>query len=444
MIAFINNTRYGDLPDVAREHLHKAILDNITSTIAGSATPTVQIIKAFADRTFSGRDSSVVGSASRLNAPGAALVNACSANALDIDDGFRPSKGHPGATVIPAALAQAEALNVPGERFLSSVVIGYEIAMRASIAWHTHPRRAPSYHGSGSWGSLGAAAACAHLMELSPDQTAMALGIAEYHAPIAPIMTCVANPAMVKDGIHWGAFVGVTAAHLAAEGFTGIPSILAQVDQSERMATLGKEWWIGRLYYKFYPCCRWAQPPISAVLKLLGENSLDANQIDTIEVQTFDAATHLTTRRPSNTEEAQYSLPYPVACAVVRGKVGVEEITRLDDPEILAISDRIEMSVDAELESRFPAEALAKVIIQTTDGRRFETRPGSALGDQNVTLSDLERKCRELVDPVRGDGFSDRVIEAVRKCGDCDSVNTLCECLGDAGNLPKSEVRGPT
>ena len=160
MIDFIQNTRYSDLPGAVHDDLHKALLDNIAAMIAGSDTPTVGIIKGFAARTFSGQESTVVGTG-RLNTPGAALVNACAANALDIDDGFRPSKGHPGATVIPAALAQAEALDVSCDRFLSAVAVGYEIAMRASVAWHTHPHRGPSYHGSGSWGSLGAAAACA-------------------------------------------------------------------------------------------------------------------------------------------------------------------------------------------------------------------------------------------------------------------------------------------
>jgi 2-methylcitrate dehydratase PrpD len=425
MIDFILNTRYSDLSGGVHDHLDKALLDNIVAMIAGSTTPTVRIIKAFAERTFSGRDATVVGTGNRLNAPGAALVNACSANALDIDDGFRPSKGHPGATVIPAALAQAEALDAPGDRFLSAVVVGYEIAMRASVAWHTHVHRGPSYHGSGSWGSLGAAAACAHLMELSPEQTEMALGIAEYHAPIAPIMTCVEHPAMVKDGIQWGALVGITAAHLAAEGFTGIPGILAQADQSERMSTLGKEWWIGRLYYKFYPCCRWAQPPIAGVLKLRAEHGLDAAQIDSVEINTFDAATHLTTRRPSNTEEAQYSLPYPVACALVRGKVGIQEITQLDDPEILALSDRIRMSVDQELESRFPTEALARVTIRTTDDRKLAIGPVAAPGDTKVTFGDLLEKSSTLL----GSEKAGELADLIRNCPQSTTLNQIAKSL---------------
>ena len=425
MTEFIRNTRYCDLPAAVHNHLSKALLDSITSTIAGSATPAVEIIKTFVKRVFSGNESTVVASRNRSNPPGAALVNACSANALDIDDGFRLSKGHPGSVVIPAALAQAEALNVSGERFLTAVMIGYEIAMRASVAWHTHEHRAPSYHGSGSWGSLGAAAACAYLMDLSPEQTEMALGIAEYHAPIAPIMTCVTHPAMVKDGIHWGTFAGITATHLAAEGFTGIPSILRQTDQSKRMSTLGEEWWIGKLYFKFYPCCRWAHPPIAGVLELCQAHALNPQQIVSVEINTFEAATYLTKHRPANTEEAQYSLPYPVACAIIRGKVGVDEITRLDDPEILALSERIEMSVDPALESRFPAEALAKVIIRTTDGRELETGPVTAPGDSDVTFDDLLRKSELLL----GETKANEIADHVHNCPQGNSVAQIANCL---------------
>lgn len=89
---------------------------------------------------------------------------------------------------------------------------------------------------------------------------ANALAIAEYHAPLAPIMDCVRHPAMVKDGIHWGAFLGVVAAQLAARGFTGMPATLYADEYHATMQTLGTDWWIERIYYKFHPCCRWPAP----------------------------------------------------------------------------------------------------------------------------------------------------------------------------------------
>ena len=152
---------------------------------------------------------------------------------------------------------------------------------------------------------------------------------------------------------------------------------------------------------------------------------MNPRQIVSVEIKTFEAATYLTKHRPVNTEQAQYSLPYPVACAIIRGKVGVDEITRLDDPEILALSERIEMSVDPALESRFPAEALAKVIIRTTDGRELETGPVTAPGDSDVTFDDLLRKSELLL----GETKANEIADHVHNCPQGNSVAQIANCL---------------
>jgi 2-methylcitrate dehydratase PrpD len=428
---FIIHTRYHDLPAAVREQLRKSVLDAFAAMLGGWAVPATQIMANYAAATMPGKEATVVGKGKVCNATGAALANACAANALDIDDGFRPAKGHPGAVIIPAALAQAQAVNASGSEFLAAVVVGYEIGMRASVIWHGHPHRGPSYHGSGSWGSVGAAAACVRLLRLDAPQTLQALGIAEYHAPLAPIMTCVEHPAMVKDGIHWGAFVGVTSAQLAAQGFTGIPTVLAERD--ETMQTLGCEWWMGRVYYKFFPCCRWAQPAIAGALALRRQHDLTPDRISSVRVETFEAATHLSTRRPTTTEEAQYSLPFPVACALARGKCGVAEVTGdgLRDPQILNLSERIEMTVDPNIEARFPVEALASMTIRTTDNQTYSVGPLPAPGDadEGVTFDDLVRKCRDLVVPVRGERSVAPLMDCVLHCAEMPSVELLALLL---------------
>jgi 2-methylcitrate dehydratase PrpD len=345
-----------------------------------------------------GEQATLIAASERASLIGAALANACAANALDIDDGYRPAKGHPGAVIWPVVLALGESLDVDGETLLTAAAVGYEIAMRASEYWHSHPHRGPSYHGSGSWGSVGAAAAAAKLMQLDREQTAQAMGIAEYHAPIAPIMTCVEHPAMVKDGIHWGAFCGLTAAQLAREGFTGIPcSLVDAIDDS---------WRVMRTYFKLFPCCRWAQPAVACVLSMRDQHNIAAPNIKGIRIETFEAATHLITRRPTNTEQAQYSLPFTAACAAVRGAVGVDEVagSGLHDPAVLAMSDSVVMQTANDLEARFPTEALARVTLTLRDGREVSAGPLPAPGDADAPPSDeaLRAKFRELVEPALG------------------------------------------
>ncbi|NKZ73882.1 hypothetical protein GS934_02320 [Rhodococcus hoagii] len=109
----------------------------------------------------------------RVSASGAALANGTVMNAVDYDDGHALAKGHPGAVIIPAALAAAEATGAGHEEFLLATLIGYEVGIRAAIAQHD---RWPLFHSSGTWGAVGAAAACARLLKLSPTQVDAALG----------------------------------------------------------------------------------------------------------------------------------------------------------------------------------------------------------------------------------------------------------------------------
>ena len=110
------------------------------------------------------------------------------------------------------------------------MVVGYEVAHRIGRCWHASR---DVYQACGSWGSVACAAVAAHLMRLTPEQAGHALGIAEYHAGNLPMMRDVDDPGMVKHGIGWGAMTGVTAAGLAARGYTGIPTLLAFPEYQE-------------------------------------------------------------------------------------------------------------------------------------------------------------------------------------------------------------------
>ena len=117
-------------------------------------------------------------------------------------------------------------------------------------------------------------------MGLREKETISALGTAEYHAPIMPMMRCIDYPAMTKDGIGWGAMVGTVSALLAATGFNGIPSLFGFREYSSLVGSLGSEYKILNLYFKPYACCRWAQPAVSAALKLRKDHDIDPDHIE--------------------------------------------------------------------------------------------------------------------------------------------------------------------
>lgn len=263
----------------------------------------------------------------RVSAEHAALANAGTIDSMDGHDGHRLAKGHAGAAVLPAALAfldGPETCGGPDGRSTHDLVaaagVGYEVALRAAIALH---RSAKEYHSSGAWNSIGAAAVGARLLGLDGAATAHPLGIAEYSAPRGPMMRGVDHPTMVKDNSAWGAQAGVTAALLAAERFTGSPAELVAGPEWEG---LGTRWLSLEQYFKPYPVCRWSHPAVQAVLSLLTDTAITVEKVELIEITTFEAATRLGTRQPQTTEEAQYSLPYAVAAALVHRDLTPETV----------------------------------------------------------------------------------------------------------------------
>jgi 2-methylcitrate dehydratase PrpD len=254
-------------------------------------------------------------------------------------------------------------------------------------------------------------------------------------------MRCIDHPTMVKDGSGWGAMAGVSAAYLAADGFTGGPAVTVEGEATADLwADLGDRWRILEQYFKPYPVCRWAQPAIEAALTLQRTHRVAADDIRCVRVSTFHEATRLATRQPSSTEEAQYSLPYPVAAALVRGRLGVGEVTApaFDDLDILRLSAGMELHEADEYNLRFPGERWAHVTFLMKDGSEIQSKPEVARGNPESPLSDAELtdKFRGLAVPTLGVARSVAIEEAVRGLtGDTpDLRHLLAEVLAPAGS----------
>ena len=215
---FINELNWQSISAEARRKAKLCLLDALGAALSGTILPISQITAGYAARAFKGDDATIILHNHRATAAGAAFANANAANGFDSDDGAVYTKGHPGAQLFPATLAVSEKLGKSGQEMLTAMVVGYEVAIRAGRCWHQYHGFPKVYQSCGSWGSMATAAATAHLMGLDSQQIQNALGIAEYHAPNLPMMRDIDDPAMVKCGIGWGAFTGITAAELAACG----------------------------------------------------------------------------------------------------------------------------------------------------------------------------------------------------------------------------------
>ncbi len=391
--SFIINTKFESLPPEVIKQAKRCLLDLLGASLGGVKTKGVEILSSFCSQEMTGPlESTVIKGGKKVSCVVASLINGFIANALDVDDGYRKIKGHPGAAVFPTTLAVAEKKKADGKQFLEALIIGYEIAIRAGLILHSSYQ---AYHGSGSWGAVGAAAAAAKLLNLTKNKIKHALGIAEAHAPLAPVMRAVDHPSMApKDGIAWGAMVGTTSALLAQKGFTGISSLLSDERKNSCVFTLGKEYEMMNLYFKRYPCCRWAHPAIDGVLNIMKDNKITHHEISRIIIKTFLAATRLRVRKPTSIEEAEYSIFYPIAAASVDGEFGLKQLDKkhLNNNRVSETVKKIQIVSDQKLEEKFPEQCLAEVKIITYQNKEYTSGIISAKGDLDNPLSDHELK----------------------------------------------------
>ena len=165
----------------------------------------------------------------------------------------------------------------------------------------------------------------------------MRSGIAEYHAPNLPMMRDVAQPGMVKHGIGWAAMTGVTAAGLAARGYTGIPTLLALPEYQEWACDIGQDYlMVEGVAWKpaRYACCGWAHAGVEGARRLVEENHIDLDEIQASWSKACHGTDALFKGLPSTTEEAQFSQSWPLAAMLVDGEIGPAQILeeRLSDP----------------------------------------------------------------------------------------------------------------
>lgn len=390
-LSFIREFQLGVAPPKVVDQAKRCLLDLIGVAAAGSQLPSSRIARSVAHAQFGGSEGRFLFDGCRASAAGSALANSTTIDGFDAHDGHPLTKGHAGCGSLAGLIAFAgDGEGISGSEALAHLITGYEIAIRAGIALH---RTAAEYHTSGAWVALGVAAIGARISGLDQAITREALGIAEFNGPRSQMMRCIDHPTMIKDGSGWGAMVGVMAVMLAREGFTGAPAVTVEEDGvADLWADLGRVWRIEEQYFKAYPVCRWAQPAMEAAAQLRREHGFSHDEVGAVSVRTFFEASRLAMAAPATTDAAQYSLPFPVAALLVRGRVGPDEIDgdALRDPDIMRIAQAMTLIDDERYSALFPAERWAEMEIRLAGGQTLRSAPAVARGSAENPLSDAE------------------------------------------------------
>jgi 2-methylcitrate dehydratase PrpD len=386
------------------------VLDWLGSALAGLGTDTGRIFLDYARLQPAGRVS-LLGLTEGRSVEVAALVNGALSHIVEMDDVERASVTHPGAVVVPAALAVAERVGASGRDFLAAVVAGYEVMVRIGAA--LGPEHYYHFHNTSTAGVFGAAAAAGWLLDLDHDRLVWALGNAGTQA--AGLWQFNEEGALTKP-LHPGraAANGVLAATLSRLGLTGARQILegergffaglaprgTPLRVIEHLGEPGEALRVHAISIKPHASCRHTHAPIDAALALRAQIG-SSDDIAAVRVDTYQAALTLCDRPdPRSAADAKFSLQYCVAMALLRGRVGLAEFAAdaLADPAARALLARVTVGVDAAREAAYPATWSAGVSVQLRDGRRLDAAQDRPKGDPENPLSpqELEAKFRQL------------------------------------------------
>ena len=426
------------LRDDMRELAHQCVLDWVGVAILGSREPLVQLLFDQALEDGGTPVASLIGHSAQTSLRQAALINGAAGHAIDYDDTNVAAQGHVTAAVLPAALAMAQARGHGGDTLLRAFAAGYEMSgMVGQYVGRAHYER--GFHGTVTVGSFGAACAASILMDLDERTTAIALGIAGTQAG-----GMKAQFGTMCKPLHAGkaAENGVTAAQLAARGFTGRADLLeapqgfaaATSPTADAQAALAVPAGGSHLHhnlFKYHSACYGTHAPIEAVRTLARDNGLQLDDIEHIEIDVEPGAERMCNIvQPRTGLEAKFSLRLNAALAVA-GEDTSSPATYSDATaarsDLAAVRDRVSVRF---MPLGWPL-MLAEARILTRDGRHLATRHDTGTPDADLAhqRDRLERKFRALAAPVVGEAQATSIANAIGALEHMSDIGALMSLL---------------
>jgi len=452
---FVADVGYDAIPKNVRERAKHLILDAVGIAHASTHYDFAhRALSAVTELSAGGGDTPVIGQTVRLQLRDAMLMNGILIHGLDYDDTHANGIIHATASCFPSALATAAQAGLDGRELLASYVAGMEVATRlGSVAKGGFHQ--VGFHPTGLIGTFACTLIAGRQYGLNAQQLAMAQGIA--------LSLGAGSLEFLQDGawtkrIHpgWAAVAGLTAATLARHGFKGpraayegrfglfnayLGPLAGDCDLGLATAGLGKVWETGKVSVKPIPACHFTHACADAAAILRARHGLKPADIRSVralvpkEVVKTVCEPVATKKRPQNSYDAQFSIPYIVATALVRGSFGLAHLedAALANAEVLALAQRVEYEVDPA--SPFPKYYSGEVIVTTHDGRelrhREEINRGAA--DRPISGPDIEQKFMDNMLLAVSKSRAEQVRDLVLTLDGGTSARDLAEGLAARG-----------
>ena len=459
--AFAAGTTCDGLPSEVVDSVSKRVLDVLGICVAATLLPTSEAARAWATDQGGRPQAQAVGVPDKMPAALAAFVNGVLAHSLDYDDTHLPSVLHPSASVVPAALAAAQAAGADGRTLTAAVAVGLEVCVRTGMAGYDPQTRNSTFfdhgqHATCICGALGAAVAAGMLLGLDQDGITNALGISASMA--AGVIEANRTGGTVKR-MHcgWAAHAGVSAAQLAARGFTGPPTVLegrfgfyrawlhGNFNPEAITAGLGEEWLVPGIFFKPYPANHFTHAAIDAASQLRAEGLRPADVESAVlgvaapTVHTIGEPIEVK-RTPQTGYMAQFSGPYAVAVGLFGGTglgVGLPDFTDAlaQDPARRELMAKVSVVADNQCGDVFPHQFPAVLRVRTTGGRNLSAVVMTNRGgpDRPLSYAELATKFRDNAGHLLGAEAAAQAEHTVAKLTEVADLGELLEPFGSVG-----------
>ncbi|GAA3738957.1 MmgE/PrpD family protein [Leifsonia bigeumensis] len=468
LAAFAVASSYDRLPVEVIDSVRGRVLDILGICAAATPLETSRAAAAWVGAQGGVPHATAIGVNGRVPAAQAAFVNGVLAHSLDYDDTHLPSVLHPSASVVPAALAAAQAAGADGRATIAAIAVGIEICVRVGMAGYDSVTGNSTFfehgqHATSICGALGSAVAAGMLLGLDEDRLVDVLGVAASMA--SGIIESNRTGGTVKR-LHcgWAAHAGVSAAQLVALGFTGPPTVLegrfgffqawlhGVFDASAITDHLGSEWSVPGIFFKPYPANHFTHAAIDAALELRAEG-LAPDEVASVTVG-VSAPTVRTIgepievkRMPETGYMAQFSAPFVVAAALHGGSglgLGLDDFTdeRAHDPGLRALMAKVSVEADPECDAIFPHQFPAVLRVRTTDGREHVKKVLANRGgpQRPLTYDELATKFTDNAGRVLDGDAVSSIRENVARMEQLDDMGTLLSPLARLGSTPASPI----
>jgi 2-methylcitrate dehydratase PrpD len=419
-VDFCLGLTYDDVPSGVVEYVKKLGLDFVGTAAYGTLADSSKTMLEYIQGLDVPGDCTVIGTPQSFLHQYAALANGTFVKPNELDDVENSSSLHPGAPVWPVILAVGEKYHLDGKKLITAAVLGYETIIRLgkAINYAEHYKR--GFHPSSTCGHFAATVAASKLLNLSRQQMIDALGITGSQTS-GSFRYIVAGSWTKAFHSGWAAHSGILAAHLAQKGFDAPTDILEGQygfleSYSENthpeliLKDLGKVYETRRTGIKIHTACRHEHPGLDAVLAIVRENDLKPEDIQRVNISMIGNAFRLVVepekdkRAPRNVVEAMHSMYFGAAMAIIKRRAFIEEHTEdwLQSSQVQDLISKIYCHHDPELDNLLPEKFPARAVIQTVDGRTFETTYEIPHGDgmNPLSLDELRGKYQPLASSI--------------------------------------------